>query len=66
MYENQIFWHSKILPNAIIPDATLKPGDFEGRNQGGPGSYRPNMGFNNRNNNYQNNNNPAVANRFIQ
>lgn len=57
------FWHSKILKGAIIPEPTLKPGDWENRNHGG--QYRPNTGFN-RNNDYRNNKNPAAANRFIQ
>lgn len=58
IYDN-IFWNSKILEGAVVPQPTLKPEDFDNRNQ-----YRPNTGFNN--NNYRHNTNPSVANRFIQ
>lgn len=58
------FWHSKILEGAIVPEPTLKPGDWEKNNSG---NYRPNTGWQNRNNgNYQNRNDPSAANRFIQ
>lgn len=57
--KSEKFWSSKILPGAIVPEPTLKPGDFDNRN-----SYRPNLGFN-KNIDYRNNKNPSVANRFI-
>jgi 5'-3' exoribonuclease 2 len=62
IYDDEYIFKSHILEGAIIPEATLKPEDFEASHRGG---YRPNMGFN-RNNDYRNNRNANVANRMIQ
>ena len=44
-----------------MPESTLRPQDFESNRQ-----YRPNTGFNNRNNDYRKNKDATVANRFIK
>lgn len=64
IYEDEFIFKSCILEGAKIPEATLRPEDFESNQRGG---YRPNLGFSNqRYQDYRQNRNATVANRFIQ
>ncbi len=65
VYENEYVFKANILEGARIPEATLKPEDFEHMNRGG-NQWRPNTGFRQNNNDYRNSRNPAVANRMLQ
>ena len=60
VYDNEYVFKTNILEGANMPEAVLKPEDFE-PNRG----YRPNFGYRNNNNDYRNNRNAGPANRMI-
>jgi 5'-3' exoribonuclease 2 len=61
VYDSEYVFRANILDGAVMPDAVLKPGDYDPNR----GQYRPRTGFN-PNNNYRQNRHVDAANRMIK